>query len=63
MKVLGINGSPRKGGNTEVMIRKVFEALKNKGIETELVQIGGQSVRGCMACGQFGFGDAAIFCR
>jgi multimeric flavodoxin WrbA len=52
MKVLAINGSPRKGGNTELMIRKVFEPLEKAGIETELIQIGGQMVRGCMACGK-----------
>ncbi|MBI9018925.1 MAG: flavodoxin family protein [Phycisphaerae bacterium] len=50
MKVLAINGSPRKGGNTEILINKVFEPLQAAGIETELVQIGGQAVRGCTAC-------------
>jgi multimeric flavodoxin WrbA len=50
MKVLGINGSPRTGGNTETMIKKVFEPLEQAGIETELVQIGGHSVHGCTAC-------------
>ncbi|MFI4911787.1 MAG: flavodoxin family protein [Sedimentisphaeraceae bacterium JB056] len=50
MKVLAINGSPRKGGNTETIIRKVFEPLEKAGIETELVQIGGKAVRGCIAC-------------
>ncbi|MHC4289125.1 MAG: flavodoxin family protein [Planctomycetota bacterium] len=50
MKVLGINGSPRKGGNTEILIRKVFEPLEAAGIETELIQIGGRAVRGCIAC-------------
>ncbi len=52
MKVLAINGSPRKNGNTELMIRKVFEPLEQAGIETELVQIGGQMIRGCLACGK-----------
>jgi len=50
MKVLAINGSPRKGGNTEIMIRKVFESLEQAGIETELVQIGGKNIHGCLAC-------------
>ncbi|MDA3798821.1 MAG: flavodoxin family protein [Kiritimatiellae bacterium] len=54
MKVIGINGSPRKGGNTEQMINKVFEQLEAEGIETELVQIGGEINRGCMACGKCG---------
>lgn len=52
MKVLAINGSPRKGGNTEIMIRKVFEPLEEAGIETELVQVGGKILHGCLACGK-----------
>ena len=50
MKVIGINGSPRKGGNTEIVLRTVFQELENEGIETELVQIGGKLVHGCTAC-------------
>lgn len=50
MKVLGINGSPRKGGNTEIMMKKVFEPLQAAGIETELIQVGGKTIRGCIAC-------------
>jgi multimeric flavodoxin WrbA len=50
MKVVAINGSPRKNGNTEFMIRKVFEPLEAAGIETELIKIGGRAVRGCTAC-------------
>ena len=50
MKVVAINGSPRKGGNTEIMIRKALEPLEAAGIETELIQIGGKAVRGCTAC-------------
>lgn len=50
MKVLAINGSPRKNGNTEFLINTVFNELQHEGIETELVQIGGNAVRGCMAC-------------
>jgi multimeric flavodoxin WrbA len=52
MKVIGINGSPRKGGNTETIIRKTFEPLEAAGIETELIQIGGKAIRGCTACGK-----------
>ena len=50
MKVLGINCSPRKGGNTEILIREVFSALEKEGIKTEFFQIGGQKVHGCIAC-------------
>lgn len=52
MKAIGINGSPRKGGNTEIMINKLFEQLEKAGIETELIQVGGKGVRGCIACGK-----------
>jgi len=50
MKVVGINGSPRKEGNTSIIIKAVFTELEKHGIETELIQLGGLPVRGCMAC-------------
>ncbi|WP_319780733.1 flavodoxin family protein [Maridesulfovibrio sp.] len=50
MYVLAINGSPRKGGNTEAMLNKVLEPLKDNGWETEFYQLGGKKIRGCMAC-------------
>lgn len=50
MKVLGINCSPRKGGNTEILIKEVFTILEKEGIKTELFQLGGKSVNGCQAC-------------
>jgi multimeric flavodoxin WrbA len=50
MKALAINGSPRKGGNTEFLLKKVLEPLAAAGWETEFIQLGGQVVRGCMAC-------------
>jgi multimeric flavodoxin WrbA len=50
MKVIGINGSSRVDGNTAILIRTVFDELQKHGIETELVQLGGRPVRGCMAC-------------
>ncbi len=52
MKVIGINGSPRKGGNTEILIQTVFQELEKEGIETELIQLGGKLVHGCTACGK-----------
>lgn len=52
MYVLAINGSPRKGGNTEIMLHKALEPLKAAGWETEYVRIGGKAVRGCLACGK-----------
>lgn len=53
MKVIGINGSARKDGNTALIIRKVFEELNKEGIETELIQLADYVIlpcRGCFAC-------------
>lgn len=50
MKVLGINGSARKDGNTAILIGRVFAELEAEGIETEMIQISGKKIRGCMAC-------------
>lgn len=50
MKVMGINGSARKDGNTSVLIKRVFEELEAEGIETKLVNLGPKSVNGCVAC-------------
>ncbi|MFW3145765.1 MAG: flavodoxin family protein [Thermoplasmatota archaeon] len=50
MKVLGINGSARRNGNTALMLREVFKVLEENGIETELVELGGERIRGCQAC-------------
>ena len=50
MKVVAFNGSARKKGNTEAMIRRVFEALEIEDIRTELVQLSGKALKGCIAC-------------
>lgn len=50
MKVFGINGSPRRHGNTSIIIEEVFKELEKNGIETELIQLGGLPIRGCMSC-------------
>jgi multimeric flavodoxin WrbA len=50
MKVVGFNGSPRRDGNTAILIQTVFAELEKEGIETELVQFSGQTLRGCTAC-------------
>ena len=50
MKVIGVNGSPRKNGNTDYIMKVVFDCLKADGIETEIAQIGGKIVQGCKAC-------------
>lgn len=50
MKALAINGSPRPGGNTEIMLKKVLEPLEAAGWSTEYLRIGGKQVWGCHAC-------------
>jgi multimeric flavodoxin WrbA len=50
MKVVGINGSARKDGNTAILLRAVFEPLEAAGIDCELVQLAGKRVHGCTAC-------------
>ena len=53
MKVVGINGSARKDGNTALIISKVFDELNTEGIETDLIQLAEyeiQPCRGCFAC-------------
>lgn len=50
-KVLLINGSPRKMGNTHVALSEIAAALKEQGIDSEIAWIGVKPVRGCIACG------------
>jgi hypothetical protein len=52
MKVLLINGSARKQGNTFLALSEVAKTLEQQGVETEIVQIGTKAVRSCIACGQ-----------
>ena len=54
MKALAINGSPRKGGNTETLLRKAMEPIAEAGYGTEFLQLGGNPIRGCTACGACG---------
>ena len=53
MKVIGINGSARKDGNTAIIMNIVFDELNKQGIETELVQLSDKIIapcKGCFAC-------------
>lgn len=51
MKVIAINGSPRKEGNTALALDTMAETLKAEGIEMEVVHVGNQAIRGCLGCG------------
>jgi len=50
MKVVAFNGSARKDGNTAILIRHVFGELAKEDIDTELVQLSGRGIHGCIAC-------------
>ena len=51
MKVLMINGSPRPKGNTSIALAEIARQLEKLGIESDIVWIGNQPLRGCIACG------------
>lgn len=50
MKVIGINGSARKDGNTAILIKTIFDELNKEGIETEMIQFAGHIIEPCKAC-------------
>lgn len=50
MKVLAINGSARKDGNTAILIHTIFEELNKAGIDTEMIQFSGHVIEPCKAC-------------
>ncbi len=50
MNVVGFNGSPRKDGNTTILINHLFHELEREGIQTELVQLSEKEIHGCIAC-------------
>ena len=51
MKVLMLNGSPRKNGNTALALGEMAKIFEEAGIEYEIVQVGSAAIRGCAACG------------
>lgn len=50
MKAIAFNGSPRRNGNTSILLKTVLDELKKEDIDVELVHLGGKPARGCMAC-------------
>ncbi len=50
MKVVAFNGSPRQGANTAILLGYVLSEMEKEGIETELVQLGGENIHPCRAC-------------
>ena len=51
MKVIAINGSPRKNGNTSQALKIMADELEEQGIEVEIIQIGHLNIHGCIGCG------------
>ncbi len=52
MKVLILNGSPRVNGNTSIAVDELVKTFEAEGVEAEVVRVGNQPVRGCIACGK-----------
>ena len=52
MTVVAINGSARKDGNTAILMNLALDELKREGMETEMIQLAGQKISGCIACYQ-----------
>ena len=50
MKVLLLNGSPHISGCTATALQEMIAVFEREGVETELVQVGSQNIRGCIAC-------------
>jgi multimeric flavodoxin WrbA len=50
MGVIAFNGSGRKDGNTALLLNTVLNELSKQGIETELIQLAGRALQGCLAC-------------
>jgi len=50
LKVVALNGSARKGGNTAILLGYVLRELEKEGIETELIEMSGGKIHGCLAC-------------
>ena len=51
MKVLMVNGSPHAKGNTYIALHEMEQVFAGEGIETEILQVGSQGIRGCIGCG------------
>lgn len=61
MKVLLINGSPHKNGNTALALSEMEKVFAAEGVECEIIQVGNQAVRGCVACGSCASKGKCVF--
>ena len=60
-KVLLLNGSPHPNGCTATALQEMIRTFEAEGIETELIQVGNQNIRGCIACGKCGSTGKCVF--
>ena len=51
MKVHLLNGSPRMNGNTALALQEMAKIFAENGVDAEIIQVGNQAIRGCVACG------------
>lgn len=61
MKVLLLNGSPRKNGNTAIALEEMAKVFHQEGMETEIVSVGNKDIRGCIACNSCGKNGRCVF--
>lgn len=61
MKVLILNGSPRVNGNTTIAVNEMVSIFTAEGVEAEVMQIGNQAIRGCIACGSCSKNGKCVF--
>ncbi len=55
IKVIAICGSPRKNGNTEIMLKEALNGAERKGAKTELIQLSGKNIKHCLGCDDCNF--------
>ena len=61
MNVLMLNGSPHEKGNTYTALHEMEKIFTKQGIESEIIQVGNQGIRSCVACGSCGKTGACVF--
>ena len=61
MKVLIVNASPRRNGNTTIALGEMVNVFEKEGVEVEVLNIGNQDIRGCIACNSCGTKGKCVF--
>jgi len=61
MKVLIINGSPRNGGNSSILIKEVEKVFDELSVSYDELEIGNKNIRGCISCGYCGEHGECVF--